>query len=47
MYEGLDKVLFKHDCASPAVQQFERNLITLTEQAMDAGPQPIVERSSL
>ena len=47
MNEGLDKVLFEHDCASPAVQQFERNLITLTEQAMNAGARPFVERSSL
>ena len=47
MNEGLDKLLFVHDCANPAVQQFERNLITLTEQAMNAGPQPFVERSSL
>jgi hypothetical protein len=47
MNEGLDKVLFDHDCASPAVQQFERNLIKLTEQAVNAGDQPFVERSSL
>jgi hypothetical protein len=45
--EGLDKVLFEHDCASPAVQQFERNLIKLTEQAVNAGDRPFVERSSL
>ncbi len=46
--EGLDKVMQEYDCASPEIQQFERNLISLTNQAVGAGPRkPFVERSSL
>lgn len=45
---GLDRVMEENDCASPAVQRFEKNLIALTRQSLSAGPQaPYVQRSGL
>ncbi len=45
---GLDKVLTENHCASSEVQQFESNLIKLTNRALNEGPRKrFVERSSL
>lgn len=45
---GIDQLMNDNNCASPEIQQFERNLITLTQEALDQGPQaPYVERSGL
>lgn len=45
---GIDRLMTENNCASPAIQQFERNLIILTQRALEQGPQaPYVERSGL